>query len=125
MTEIVNDIIEVQEDAIDDERKWCVYCHTSPSGKRYIGITGVQPKRRFDHGNGYLKTNKDGKYAQPAIANAILKYPDFDNEWKHDILYDELTEAEAKKKEIITILQGMVMEYLEANNHMLMMMMVL
>lgn len=99
MAEIVDEIIEVQEDTTDDKRKWCVYCHTSPSGKRYIGITGVQPKRRFDHGNGYLKTNKDGKYAQPAMANAILKYPDFDNEWKHDILYDELTEAEAKKKE--------------------------
>ena len=36
-------IIDVQnETKIDDEKKWCVYMHTSPSGKKYIGITPTE-----------------------------------------------------------------------------------
>lgn len=100
MLEMTDEIIEVQEKAkLDDEKKWCVYCHTSPSGKKYIGITSIKPERRFNHGNGYLRKSKDGKYFQPAIAHAILKYPDFDNDWQHEILYKELTQDEAENKE--------------------------
>ena len=55
----VEEIIEAQEDTnIDEEKKWCVYMHTSPSGKKYIGITSNKPKRRCDHGDGYLKKKK-------------------------------------------------------------------
>lgn len=93
-------IIDVQnETKIDDEKKWCVYMHTSPSGKKYIGITGNKPERRFNHGNGYLRKGKDGKYFQPAMAYAILKYSNFDDEWKHEILYDGLTQTDAENKE--------------------------
>lgn len=98
-------IIEVQKDAnVDEEKKWSVYMHTSPSNKKYIGITSLKPERRFDHGNGYLKKRKNGEYGQPAMAHAILKYPDFDNEWTHEILYIGLTklEAEIKEKQLIT-----------------------
>lgn len=36
-----------------------VYKHTSPSGKVYIGITGREPKLRWDNGNGYLCKIRD------------------------------------------------------------------
>ena len=29
-------------------RKFCVYKHTTPSGKVYIGITSRKPKERWD-----------------------------------------------------------------------------
>lgn len=100
MKEKTEEIIEVQEDTkIDDERKWCVYMHTSPSGKRYIGITGNKPDYRFNHGKGYLRKGKNGKYFQPAMAYAVLKYPDFDNKWEHEVLYDNLTQMDAEDKE--------------------------
>lgn len=101
MLEMTDEIVieEQPNTKIDDEKKWCVYCHTSPSGKKYIGITSIKPERRFNHGNGYLKKNKNGKYFQPAMAHAIVKYPDFDNDWKHEILYDRLTQVDAESKE--------------------------
>ena len=101
MLEIADDVIieEQEKKQVDDEKKWCVYCHTSPSGKKYIGITSQQnPEHRFNHGNGYLR-KKDGKYFQPAMAYAILKYPDFDNDCDHEILYVGLTKTEAENKE--------------------------
>ena len=59
--------------------------HTSPSGKRYIGITSQEPEKRWGaNGNKYLYKNKDGSYNQPAMAKAVLKYP-WDT-WKHEIL---------------------------------------
>lgn len=36
------------------ERPFYIYCHTSPSGKRYIGQTSVEPKKRWNNGLGYL-----------------------------------------------------------------------
>lgn len=32
---------------------YCVYKHTSPSGKVYIGITNQKPTRRWREGEGY------------------------------------------------------------------------
>lgn len=81
------------------ERRWCVYMHTSPSDKKYIGITSQHPNKRWENGNGYLG-KKDGiKYDQPAMAHAILKYPDWKNQWKHEILFDNLCEEDAKNIE--------------------------
>ena len=94
-------IIEEQEKKqIDDEKKWCVYCHTSPSGKKYIGITGENnPDRRWgSNGNGYLRRKPNGDFQQPAIARAILKYPDWSS-WTHEILLSGLTADESCKKE--------------------------
>ena len=34
----------------------CVYKHTSPSNKVYIGMTTVQPEERWNNGWGYKKT---------------------------------------------------------------------
>lgn len=65
--------------------------HTSPSGKRYIGITGQNHKRRWrKNGAGY----KNHVY----FWNAIKKYG-WDN-FKHEILFEGLTKEEAEQKEI-------------------------
>lgn len=71
-------------------RTYTVYKHTCPNGKVYIGITGRNPKERWNYGNGY----SNNKHFQ----NAIKKYG-----WKnikHQILFDELTKEEAEQKEI-------------------------
>lgn len=64
--------------------------HTSPSNKKYIGITSLKPEYRWNKGNGY-KT-------QTVFYRAIQKYG-WDN-FKHDILFEGLNEQDAKKKEI-------------------------
>lgn len=73
-----------------DERKYCVYRHTSPSGKVYIGITHQPPKRRWCNGHGYRHN--------PYFTKAIHKYG-WDN-FIHEVLYSGLTKEEACAKEI-------------------------
>ena len=63
---------------------YIVYCHQTPSGKRYIGITRLPPNRRWDNGRGYL--------AQ-VFGRAIKKYG-WDN-IQHIILKDSLSKEEA------------------------------
>ena len=82
-----------------DDKKWCVYEHISPSGKRYFGITSQNPKSRWGiDGKKYLQKNINGEYTQPAMANALLKYPNW-NEWKHYILLQHETFEYACKAE--------------------------
>ncbi len=70
---------------------YIVYMHTSPNNKRYIGITSQKPERRWrKNGEGY----KDHAY----FWRAIQKYG-WDN-FKHDILYIDLTKEEAEQKEV-------------------------
>ena len=72
-------------------RNYKVYKHTSPNGKVYIGITCRSVKERWgSNGNGY-KGNTH-------FYNAIKKYG-WDN-FKHEILFDGLSKAEACNKEI-------------------------
>lgn len=76
--------------------------HVSPSGKKYIGITGKDPTIRWGkNGSRYLEKS-NGKYKQPAMAKALLKYPNWD-EWEHYILFQGLTEeqAQAIEKDLI------------------------
>lgn len=73
------------------ERKFCVYKHTSPSGKVYIGITCKVPEKRWGT-NGYYYRK------QTVFYNAIKKYG-WEN-FKHEILFRNLTHDEAVKKEI-------------------------
>ena len=95
---------------MNNEYKWCVYMHTSPSGKRYIGITSQTPNKRWENGNGYLKKKNNTQYDQPAIAYAIIKYPDWENQWKHEILFDNLCEKDAKEIE-----QSLITKYQTTN----------
>ena len=37
---------------------YCVYKHTSPSGKVYVGITKLKPKYRWNNGKGYKRTDE-------------------------------------------------------------------
>lgn len=64
---------------------YCVYMHTTPVGKVYIGITGQNPLKRWGNGCNYEK--------QKHFYQAIVKYG-WDN-IKHEILYDGLTKKEA------------------------------
>ena len=65
-------------------RPYCLYRHTSPSGKTYIGITRREPKSRWGvNGSRYLRNQ-----AYP-FSRAILKYGW--NNIKHEILFNDLT----------------------------------
>ena len=72
------------------KNKYCIYKHTSPSGKVYIGITSQNPVRRWQGGRGY----QHNAY----FFRAILKYG-WDN-FTHEILFDQLTKEEACSKEM-------------------------
>lgn len=81
---------------------YCVYKHTFPNGKVYIGITEKRPKRRWNNGHGY----KSG--SQPLMYRAIQKYG-----WeniKHEVLFNGLAKEEAEQKEIELI------AYYKSNN---------
>ena len=68
---------------------YCVYKHTTPNNKVYIGMTGVNPLQRWSNGEGYA--------GQPKFYKAILKYG-WDN-IRHEIVYSGLTMEEACEKE--------------------------
>lgn len=73
----------------DNDKCYTVYMHTSPSKKRYIGITSLPAKRRWSNGNGYKSQ---------MFYRAIEKYG-WDN-FKHEILFEGLTKEDAENKEI-------------------------
>lgn len=78
---------------MSETNNYTVYKHTSPVDKVYIGITRMNPVRRWANGLGYKNCTH--------FFNAILKYGQ-DN-IRHEILYTGLTqeEAECKEKELI------------------------
>lgn len=67
-------------------RKWCVYLHTIPSNKVYVGITSQNPIKRWNGGLGYNR--------QMYFYRAILKYG-WDN-IKHEIIISGVSEEKAK-----------------------------
>ena len=77
-----------------------VYMHTTPSGKRYIGITGQNVYKRWQRGGGYLNNDY--------FTKAIKKYG-WDNIISK-VLYKNLSlvKAEEKEKELI--------KYYKSNN---------
>lgn len=71
------------------KKDYCVYKHTLPDGKSYIGITRRCASQRWLNGKGY-KNNV-------AFFNAVLHYG-----WanvKHDILFSDLSKDEASNVE--------------------------
>ena len=72
------------------DKRFCVYKHTCPNGKVYIGITSQLPCQRWARGQGYRENWH--------FANAIKKYG-WDN-ILHEIVYTDLTQTEAEKIEI-------------------------
>ena len=79
---------------------FCVYKHTSPNGKVYIGITSKKPEERWLKGRGY----KNNAY----FYRAIQKYG-WDN-FKHEILFDGLTLEQAN------IIEQMQINYYNSTN---------
>lgn len=80
----------------EEEKLYCIYKHTSPSGKVYIGMTCQNPpEKRWQNGNGYKQCSR--------FWNAIQKYG-WDN-FEHEILFDELTKSDAcdKEKDLIAL----------------------
>lgn len=69
---------------------FCVYKHTCPNGKVYIGITERNPLDRWNNGNGYRNNSH--------FWNAIKKYG-WDN-IIHEIIYSDINEEEACLAEI-------------------------
>lgn len=67
-----------------------VYCHISPSGKRYVGITSQAPQDRWRNGKGYKNST--------VFSNAIAKYG-WDS-FEHIILYEKVSREFAISKEI-------------------------
>ena len=90
------------------ENNYTVYIHTSPSHKAYIGITSTNVEERWDNGNGYLKKRKDGKYKQPAMANAILKYG-----WES---FDHIIFASCLSKEDAEHMEKLLIEIFQTRN---------
>lgn len=83
---------------------WKVYVHRNIiNGKRYVGITSQKPEYRWNNGNGY----RSNKY----FTSAIEKYG-WDS-FEHCVLYDFLTEKEAKslEKKYITLWNTRDREY--------------
>lgn len=64
---------------------YTVYVHTTPSGKRYVGMTKRDPKERWNYGYGYK--------SQKVFWRAIVKYG-WDN-ITHEIIATNLTHKEA------------------------------
>lgn len=74
-----------------EERMFVVYKHTSPNGKVYIGMTCLKPIQRWKKdGSGYKRNTH--------FWGAIQKYGW--NNFKHEILAENLTQEQAEKLEI-------------------------
>lgn len=85
-----------------NDKTYCVYMHINVhNDKKYIGMTCQVPEERWRaNGTSYLCKNEDGKYKNPAFANALNKYSDWHNDWEHIIVADGLTKDEAEQLEI-------------------------
>lgn len=68
---------------------YTVYMHICPNGKKYIGITGQQVERRWNHGEGYSH--------QRLFYRAILKYGW--NNIEHKIIKTNIDKLEAENIE--------------------------
>lgn len=78
-----------------EECTWTVYCLTDKVyGKKYVGITSGEPKKRWNNGSGY-------KESQPLIHNAIkdLGWENFEKEILMEGL-DKQSACEAERKYI-------------------------
>jgi len=79
-----------------NKHTYVVYLHTTPCGKRYVGITGQkEPRKRWDSGYGYRNNEH--------FFRAIKKYG-----WqniRHEVLLDGLSETEAVELEKTYIAQ--------------------
>ena len=79
------------ENLTNKTTNWCVYMHEHrESGKKFIGITNQKPTNRWDNGRGYERCPR----FYPAIQ------ADGWDAFRHEILFTNLTQAEAELLEI-------------------------
>ncbi len=74
---------------------YCVYCLTSPDGKRYFGISRYHAERRWKNGKGYNGNNR---------LKTDLEMYSFAC-FRHEIIRDELNREEAERLEAELIRQ--------------------
>jgi group I intron endonuclease len=85
-----------------ENNNFTVYMHINKiNSKKYIGITKQKPEKRWSYGNHYKSS--------PHFYSSIKKYG-WDN-FEHLILFEKLSEIEAKNKEI-----ELIAEYNTTNN---------
>lgn len=84
-------------------KMYIIYKLTSPSNGVYIGQTSKTIEERGGKDGRYYTQTKNDKFLQPIIAQAIIKYG-WDN-FKKEILYENLTKKEADEIETKTIEQ--------------------
>jgi len=80
-----------------NENNYCVYCHTFPNGKKYVGLTSKGVKKRWLNGRGYSKNH------QRTMFYAIEKYG-----WGniiHEIIEYGLSKTQSEQLEIKLIAQ--------------------
>lgn len=76
---------------------YCIYIHTNKiNGKKYCGMTNDLSRRWRCEGIEYKPPTKEKQTSRP-FWNAIVKYG-WDN-FEHKVVYEELTQEEAWKKE--------------------------
>lgn len=75
------------------DKKYVVYRHIVPNGKMYVGLTRINPIKRWNYGNGYKDCT--------LFFRAINKYG-WDN-IQHEILLDNLTKEQASLAERLFI----------------------
>lgn len=73
-----------------EEKCYTVYMHICPNNKKYIGITGQKPEKRWRNGFNYRNS---------ILFNRAIKKYGWNN-IKHEILFNNLTKKEAEQKEI-------------------------
>lgn len=66
---------------------YTVYMHTSPDGKKYVGMTAKTPSQRWN-----------GKYRNNARFHSDIMLYGWDC-FKHEVLFENLTKEEAEQKE--------------------------
>ena len=77
------------------EKKYCVYIHTFPNGKKYVGCTSRNPQTRWDNGKGYK--------LQTELFEAIITFGW--NNITHEIVCEGLSKQEAFDMESDLILK--------------------
>ena len=86
---------------MSESKEYLVYCHINKqNNKKYIGITSQEPEKRWGkNGHHYLNKNSTGEYIHKVFAQALLKFPNWQEDWEHIILEEGLSKKEAIEKE--------------------------
>ena len=80
---------------VNEERCYTVYIHINKiNNKTYVGITGIEPEKRWRRGFGY--------YHNKYFYRAIQKY-NWDKDFEHIILFENKTKEEAEQLEVLYI----------------------